>query len=100
MSLCEGLHAACFVRKTERGGALERLKAQDEAGVDVHQVEIDATSPAEYEIIVARLLQEGKICRTSLLRSLLELVLGSARRSSAASPRPTRSRCSRATRII
>jgi alkanesulfonate monooxygenase SsuD/methylene tetrahydromethanopterin reductase-like flavin-dependent oxidoreductase (luciferase family) len=37
-------------------GAIERLKAQDEAGVDVHQVEIDATSPAEYERIVARLL--------------------------------------------
>jgi alkanesulfonate monooxygenase SsuD/methylene tetrahydromethanopterin reductase-like flavin-dependent oxidoreductase (luciferase family) len=37
-------------------GAIERLKAQDEAGVDVHQVEIDASSPAEYERIVARLL--------------------------------------------
>jgi alkanesulfonate monooxygenase SsuD/methylene tetrahydromethanopterin reductase-like flavin-dependent oxidoreductase (luciferase family) len=37
-------------------GAIERLKAQDEAGVDVHQVEIDASSPAEYERIVSRLL--------------------------------------------
>src|SRR6266481_830135 len=37
-------------------GAIERLKAQDEAGVEVHQVEIDASSPAEYEKIVARLL--------------------------------------------
>ena len=37
-------------------GAIERLKAQDEAGVDVHQVEIDATSPVEYERIVAKLL--------------------------------------------
>jgi alkanesulfonate monooxygenase SsuD/methylene tetrahydromethanopterin reductase-like flavin-dependent oxidoreductase (luciferase family) len=37
-------------------GALERLEAQDEAGVDVHQVEIDANSPAEFEKIVARLL--------------------------------------------
>ena len=37
-------------------GALERLRAQDEAGVDVHTVEIDASSPAEFEKIVARLL--------------------------------------------
>src|SRR6266851_3537330 len=37
-------------------GALERLKAQDEAGVDVHQVEIEASGPAEFERIVARLL--------------------------------------------
>ena len=37
-------------------GAIERLKAQDEAGVDVHTVEIDASSPAEFEKIVARLL--------------------------------------------
>jgi hypothetical protein len=37
-------------------GGIERLKAQDEAGVDVHQVEIDASSPAEYERIVAQLL--------------------------------------------
>jgi alkanesulfonate monooxygenase SsuD/methylene tetrahydromethanopterin reductase-like flavin-dependent oxidoreductase (luciferase family) len=37
-------------------GALERLKAQDEAGVDMHTVEIDASSPAEFEKIVARLL--------------------------------------------
>jgi alkanesulfonate monooxygenase SsuD/methylene tetrahydromethanopterin reductase-like flavin-dependent oxidoreductase (luciferase family) len=37
-------------------GAIERLKAQDEAGVDMHQVEIDASSPAEFEKIVARLL--------------------------------------------
>jgi hypothetical protein len=37
-------------------GALERLKAQDEAGVDVHTVEIDASTPAEFEKITARLL--------------------------------------------
>lgn len=37
-------------------GAIERLKAQDQAGVDVHQVEFDASSPAEFEKIVARLL--------------------------------------------
>ena len=37
-------------------GAIERLKAQDETGVDVHQVEIEASSPAEFERIVARLL--------------------------------------------
>jgi alkanesulfonate monooxygenase SsuD/methylene tetrahydromethanopterin reductase-like flavin-dependent oxidoreductase (luciferase family) len=37
-------------------GALERLKAQDEAGIDVHQVEIDATNPSEFEKIVAKLL--------------------------------------------
>jgi hypothetical protein len=37
-------------------GAIERLKAQDEGGVDVHQVEIDASSPAGFERIVARLL--------------------------------------------
>jgi hypothetical protein len=37
-------------------GAIERLKAQNEAGVDVHQVEIEASSPAEFEKIVARLL--------------------------------------------
>src|SRR5258708_1093919 len=37
-------------------GAVERLKAQDEAGVDVHQVEIEATGPAEFERIVAKLL--------------------------------------------
>jgi alkanesulfonate monooxygenase SsuD/methylene tetrahydromethanopterin reductase-like flavin-dependent oxidoreductase (luciferase family) len=37
-------------------GALERLKAQDEAGVDVHTVEIDATTPAEFEKITAQLL--------------------------------------------
>jgi hypothetical protein len=37
-------------------GAIERLKAQDEAGIDVHQVEIDATCPAEFERIVAQLL--------------------------------------------
>ncbi|MGO9455281.1 MAG: LLM class flavin-dependent oxidoreductase [Candidatus Binataceae bacterium] len=37
-------------------GAIERLKAQDEAGVNLHPVEIDATSPAEFEKIVARLL--------------------------------------------
>jgi hypothetical protein len=37
-------------------GAIERLKAQDEAGVDVHTVEIDASTPSEFEKIVARLL--------------------------------------------
>lgn len=37
-------------------GAIERLQAQDDAGVDVHQVEIEASSPAEFERIVARLL--------------------------------------------
>jgi alkanesulfonate monooxygenase SsuD/methylene tetrahydromethanopterin reductase-like flavin-dependent oxidoreductase (luciferase family) len=37
-------------------GAIDRLKAQDEAGVDLHPVEIDAGSPAEFEKIVARLL--------------------------------------------
>ena len=36
-------------------GALERLQAQDEAGVDLHPVEIDAATPAEFEKIVARL---------------------------------------------
>ena len=57
-----GIAAASEKLLTELGyiggieGALERLKAQDEAGVDVHQVEIDATSPAEFERIVARLL--------------------------------------------
>lgn len=38
-------------------GALERLKAQDEAGVDLHPVEIDAgRDTAEFERIVTRLL--------------------------------------------
>ena len=37
-------------------GALEHLNAQDEAGVDVHTVEIDASTPAEFEKITARLL--------------------------------------------
>ena len=37
-------------------GALERLNEQDEAGVDVHTVEIDASTPAEFEKITARLL--------------------------------------------
>jgi len=37
-------------------GAVERLKAQDEAGVDLHPVEIDASSPAEFEKTVAKLL--------------------------------------------
>jgi hypothetical protein len=37
-------------------GGLERLQAQDEADVDVHTVEIEASSPAEFEKIVARLL--------------------------------------------
>ena len=36
--------------------ATVQLKAQDEAGVDVHQVEIEATDPAEFERIVAKLL--------------------------------------------
>jgi len=36
--------------------AVERLKAQDEAGVDLHPVEIDAASPAEFEKTVAKLL--------------------------------------------
>ena len=57
-----GIAAASEKLLTELGyiggieGALERLKAQDEAGIDVHQVEIDATSPAEFERIVAKLL--------------------------------------------
>jgi alkanesulfonate monooxygenase SsuD/methylene tetrahydromethanopterin reductase-like flavin-dependent oxidoreductase (luciferase family) len=38
-------------------GAVERLRAQDEAGVDLHPVDIDAGgSAAEFEKIVARLL--------------------------------------------
>jgi alkanesulfonate monooxygenase SsuD/methylene tetrahydromethanopterin reductase-like flavin-dependent oxidoreductase (luciferase family) len=37
-------------------GAIERLQAQDEAGVDLHPVEIDASSPAEFEKTVAKLL--------------------------------------------
>jgi F420-dependent oxidoreductase-like protein len=37
-------------------GAIERLKAQDEAGVNLHPVEIDASTPAEFEKIVAKLL--------------------------------------------
>jgi hypothetical protein len=37
-------------------GAVERLKAQDEAGVDVHPIDIDAQTPAEFEKTVARLL--------------------------------------------
>jgi NAD(P)-dependent dehydrogenase (short-subunit alcohol dehydrogenase family) len=37
-------------------GAIERLKAQEEAGVNLHQVEIDANSPAEFARIVARLV--------------------------------------------
>ena len=37
-------------------GALERLNAQDEAGVDVHTVEIEARTPAEFEKITAQLL--------------------------------------------
>jgi alkanesulfonate monooxygenase SsuD/methylene tetrahydromethanopterin reductase-like flavin-dependent oxidoreductase (luciferase family) len=57
-----GIEAASPKLLTELGyiggidGALDRLNAQDEAGIDVHQVEIDATSPAEFEKIVARLL--------------------------------------------
>ena len=37
-------------------GAVERLKAQDEAGVDLHPIDIDAGTPAEFEKTVARLL--------------------------------------------
>jgi alkanesulfonate monooxygenase SsuD/methylene tetrahydromethanopterin reductase-like flavin-dependent oxidoreductase (luciferase family) len=37
-------------------GAVERLKAQDQAGVDLHPVEIDAAGPAEFEKMVAKLL--------------------------------------------
>src|ERR1700686_1429380 len=37
-------------------GAVERLKAQDEAGVDLHPVDIDASTPAEFEKTVAQLL--------------------------------------------
>jgi alkanesulfonate monooxygenase SsuD/methylene tetrahydromethanopterin reductase-like flavin-dependent oxidoreductase (luciferase family) len=37
-------------------GAVERLQAQDEAGIDLHPVEIDAKTPAEFEKTVARLL--------------------------------------------
>jgi len=38
-------------------GAIERLKAQEEAGVDLHPVEIDAGGkPGEFEKTVARLL--------------------------------------------
>jgi hypothetical protein len=37
-------------------GAVERLKAQDEAGVDLHPVDIHAGSPAEFEKTVAKLL--------------------------------------------
>src|SRR6202162_1403534 len=37
-------------------GAVERLKAQDEAGVDLHPIDIDANTPAEFEKTVARLL--------------------------------------------
>jgi hypothetical protein len=37
-------------------GAIERLKAQDEAGVDLHPIDIDASTPAEFEKTVARLL--------------------------------------------
>jgi alkanesulfonate monooxygenase SsuD/methylene tetrahydromethanopterin reductase-like flavin-dependent oxidoreductase (luciferase family) len=57
-----GIAAASEKLLTELGyiggleGALERLQAQDQAGVDVHTVEIDATSPAEFERIVAKFL--------------------------------------------
>ena len=37
-------------------GAVERLKAQDEAGVDLHPIDVDASTPAEFEKTVARLL--------------------------------------------
>jgi hypothetical protein len=37
-------------------GAVERLKLQEEAGVDLHPVEIDASSPAEFEKIAAKLI--------------------------------------------
>jgi alkanesulfonate monooxygenase SsuD/methylene tetrahydromethanopterin reductase-like flavin-dependent oxidoreductase (luciferase family) len=36
-------------------GALERLQAQDAAGVDIHPVEIEARDTAEFEKIVAKL---------------------------------------------
>ena len=38
-------------------GAVERLKAQDEAGVDLRPIDIDAHTPAEFEKTVARLLR-------------------------------------------
>jgi alkanesulfonate monooxygenase SsuD/methylene tetrahydromethanopterin reductase-like flavin-dependent oxidoreductase (luciferase family) len=37
-------------------GAVERLKAQEAAGVDLHPVEIDAPDAASYEKIVAKLI--------------------------------------------
>jgi alkanesulfonate monooxygenase SsuD/methylene tetrahydromethanopterin reductase-like flavin-dependent oxidoreductase (luciferase family) len=37
-------------------GAIERLHAQEEAGVNLHPVEIDAATPVEFEKTVARLL--------------------------------------------
>src|SRR6266446_3226064 len=37
-------------------GAVERLELQEEAGVDLHPVEIDASSPAEFEKTVAKLI--------------------------------------------
>jgi alkanesulfonate monooxygenase SsuD/methylene tetrahydromethanopterin reductase-like flavin-dependent oxidoreductase (luciferase family) len=37
-------------------GAIERIKALDEAGIDMHQIEVDTSSPAEFERIVAKLL--------------------------------------------
>ncbi len=57
-----GIAAASEKLLTELGyiggleGAIDRLKAQDEAGIDVHTVEIEASSPAEFEKITARLL--------------------------------------------
>jgi alkanesulfonate monooxygenase SsuD/methylene tetrahydromethanopterin reductase-like flavin-dependent oxidoreductase (luciferase family) len=57
-----GIAAASEKLLTELGyiggieGGLERLRAQDEAGVDVHTVEIDASTPAEFEKITAQLL--------------------------------------------
>jgi alkanesulfonate monooxygenase SsuD/methylene tetrahydromethanopterin reductase-like flavin-dependent oxidoreductase (luciferase family) len=57
-----GIAAASEKLLTELGyigeleGAIERLKAQDEAGIDVHTVEIDTSSPAEFESIVGKLL--------------------------------------------
>ena len=37
-------------------GAVERLKEPEEAGADLHAVEIDAKDPREYEKIVAKLI--------------------------------------------
>jgi alkanesulfonate monooxygenase SsuD/methylene tetrahydromethanopterin reductase-like flavin-dependent oxidoreductase (luciferase family) len=37
-------------------GAAERLKAQEDAGVNIHNVEIDAKDPADFEHTVAALV--------------------------------------------